>query len=375
MKTAGIIAEYNPFHSGHQFHLAQTHRLSDAVIVLMSGSFVQRGEPAVFSKWQRAKAAVRGGADLVLELPTYYATASSADFALGAVRLFNALGIVDCLSFGSESGDLPSLMTFAEATLNETPAFSRALRTFLKEGLSYPSANEKALAACGLIMPQGANDLLACEYLRAIRLIGAPFTPLCIKRSNEHDDLSEKNDVLSAAAIRQRLREGKDVSKYMPEPCDETPLFFEDIAPMLFYRLLNFQAENYPLRSSADRELLSTICRTLPGNDTDTYLHNIKTKRYTMSRVKRTLLHILLNSGEAIPAFQPYARVLAMNDIGCSLLRHIKKISDIPVITKISKRYASENVSLALDIRATDIRALAGHGIVGLDFLTSPAKL
>lgn len=375
MKTAGIIAEYNPFHTGHQFHLAQTRRACDAVIVLMSGSFVQRGEPAVFSKWQRAAAAIYGGADLVLELPTYYATASSADFALGAVRLFKALGIVDCLSFGSESGDLASLLSFAEASACESPAFSLALRTHLKEGLSYPAARERAFASLGIAMPGGANDLLAAEYLCAIRRTKAPIAPLCIKRNGTHDAPKEEDGFLSAAAIRHRLHTGEDVSAYMTEEAGEAPLFFEDIAPLLFYRLLTFKDQGYPLRSPADRELLSTIRRTAPGGDIDTYLHNIKTKRYTMSRVKRTLLHILLNSGEAIPSFQLYARVLAMNDAGCRLLRRIKKTSDIPVITKVSKRYAAENASLSLDIYATDVRALAARGIAGGDFLNSPVKL
>ena len=370
MKIAAIIAEYNPFHSGHKFHIEETKKFSDAVVVIMSGSFVQRGEPAIFSKFARAKTAVLNGADLVIELPFLYSTASSRDFTYGAVKILNELNVVDFLSFGSESGNIEYLKKIAST--EESEDFKAEIKALLKSGLSYPSAKEEAFKKCSLPFPDGPNDTLASEYISALCHLSSKIEPYCIKRTVAHDSEEVKDSHISASAVRKMLNEGRDVTPYVPDLPFEQPLYYEDMSSLIAYSIMNLNRENYPVRSASDEELISTLKNTPFTEDINSYLYNIKSKRYTMSRVKRTLLHILLNSGEKIPDFSPYARVLSLNTTGAEILKRIKKESDIKIITKPEKKYEDENVSFRLDVRATDIRNLALSEPWGADYLTSP---
>lgn len=370
MKTAAIIAEYNPFHNGHKLHIDKTREFSDRVIVIMSGSFVQRGEPAIYSKWQRAASAVENGADLVLELPCFYSVSSSRDFASGAVGILSALGCVDCLSFGSESGNAESLIS-----PEESEAFSRILLKHQKEGLSYRAAAAKAASELDISLPDSPNDLLASEYITALRRIKSGIIPVATKRTVAHDSDIFSGRFASASKIRSLLEAGDDISGFVPSLVSEKPLFLSDLKSLIYLSVLNFDKERFPVRSLSDSELLNTITKSRAEEDFSSYLYNIKSKRYAMSRVKRTLLHILLNSGEKIPDFEPYARVLALNSAGASILRDIKRNCGIKIVTKLKKSDVKENASLALDVRASDIRSIAlGEG-TGSDFLTSPYKL
>ena len=370
MKTAAIIAEYNPFHNGHKLHIDKTREFSDRVIVIMSGSFVQRGEPAVFSKWQRAAHAIENGADLVLELPSYYSVSSSRDFASGAVRVLSALGCVDILSFGSESESADSIVL-----PNETEDFSHLLKVHQKEGLSYRAAAEKAASELGINLPGSPNDLLGAEYIKALHRIKSNIVPVSLKRTVAHDSAENAGCFASASMIRDLIKDGKDVSRFVPKASSERPLFLSDLKSLIYLSVLNFDKERFSVRSLSDSELLNTITKTRAEDDFISYLYNIKSKRYAMSRVKRTLLHILLNSGEKIPDFEPYARVLALNSAGASILRDIKKQAGIKIITKLKKSDLKENPAIALDVRASDIRSIAlGEG-TGSDFLNSPYKI
>lgn len=372
MKTAAIIAEYNPFHNGHKFHIEKTKAHFDRIIVIMSGSFVQRGEPAVFSKWQRAETAVKNGADLVLELPFYYSVAASRDFALGAIKILDKLNTVDALSFGSESGDL---FVISDAVYSENEAFSAAVRRYQKDGLSYPSAVAKASEDTALVLPNGPNDLLGREYLRALSDVKSSITPFTVKRTVPHDSDEKKDSFSSASALRKAMSSGIPISDYMPCQVSETPLFLSDLRQMLYLAVKNLDTSRYSVRSISDSELLNTVLSAAAEPELTSYLYNIKSKRYTMSRVKRTLMHILLNSGEKIPNFEPYARVLALNNNGRSIISDIKRNSDIKIITKLDKAYVKENPSLAMDIKASDIRSIALGERTGSDFLTSPKKI
>lgn len=373
MKIAAIIAEYNPFHSGHKFHIEETKKIADAVIVIMSGSFVQRGEGAIYSKFARAKAATLSGADLVLELPFLYSTASSRDFAFGAVKILNELNVVDFLSFGSESGNIELLKRIA--SFDESEEFRDILKSLIEEGLSYPRAKEEALKKCNLPYAEGANDLLGTEYISALNKLNSAISPICIKRTVAHDSADETGGYLSASAIRDKIREGADISAYLPHPFSEEPLFYESLSPLIAYSVMNLSKDDYHVRGKADSDLISTIKNTPFTKDTNSYLYNIKSKRYTMSRVKRTLLHILLNSGEKIPEFSPYARVLSLNTTGAEILKRIKKESDIKIITKPSKKFEKENISFALDVKATDVRNMVLSKESGEDYLVSPFVL
>ncbi|MDO5478254.1 MAG: nucleotidyltransferase family protein [Clostridia bacterium] len=373
MKIAAIIAEYNPFHSGHKFHIEETKKIADAVIVIMSGSFVQRGECAIYSKFARAKAATLSGADLVLELPFLYSTASSRDFAYGAVKILNALNVVDCLSFGSESGDIEFLKKLA--SYEETIEFKSILKTLIAGGMPYPRAKMITLENCRLPFTEDPNDLLATDYIGAINSLGSKIAPVCIKRTVAHDSSTEADGFLSASAIRNKIREESDVSYYLPHSFSEKPLFYESLSPLIAYSVMNLSKEDYPVRGKADSDLIATIKNTPFGKDINSYLYNIKSKRYTMSRVKRTLLHILLNSGEKIPEFSPYARVLSLNTTGAEILKRIKKESDIKIITKPDSSYEKENISFALDVKATDVRNMVLSKESGEDYLVSPFVL
>lgn len=370
MRVAAIIAEYNPFHTGHKFHIEKTKENADAVIVIMSGSFVQRGEGAIYSKFSRAKAAVLGGADLVLELPFLYSTASSQDFSKGAVKILDALSVVDYLSFGSESADLDLLIKMA--SFEETDDFKALLKKNLSSGLSYPKAEEEALKSLSLPYTSEPNDTLGIEYIKSLLSLNSTISPLCIKRTVEHDSPLEKDGFLSASALREKIIKNEDASSFLPFVFEENPLSYKALAPLISYAVMNLSQENYPIRSKADLDLIATIKNTPFEGDINSFLYNIKSKRYTMSRVKRTLLHILLNSGEKIPEFPLYARVLALNSVGGTLLKRIKKASDVKIITKLREDDLKDNYSLSLDVRATDLRSIALSEGTGKDFLVSP---
>ena len=210
MATAGIIAEYNPFHSGHRHHLSETRRRAgDGVVCVMSGNWVQRGEPALVSKWVRARMALEGGADLVLELPTPWAMSSAERFGRGGVEVLTAAGVVDVLSFGSEDGRLEPLQRAAECL--DSAEYRQALGGFLREGITFAAARQKAAEALGVdgACLQGANNNLGVEYLRAIRAMGSSLRPMTVPRKGAgHRAEEEEGGMASASLIRRRILEG-----------------------------------------------------------------------------------------------------------------------------------------------------------------------
>ena len=215
MKVVGIIAEYNPFHNGHLHHLQESIRLSlaDYTIVVMSGNFMQRGTPALMDKYHRAKAALSCGADLVLELPAYYATGSAEYFALGGISLLDKLGVVSHLCFGSECGDLDFLSKVAQITSEESEAYQKCLQAHIKSGKSYPSARTAAIievcpelssSVSGLTTP---NNILGIEYLKALYRLNSNIEPYTIQRVSSHyHDQKLKESYSSASAIRNVIK-------------------------------------------------------------------------------------------------------------------------------------------------------------------------
>lgn len=216
LKTIGIVTEYNPFHKGHAYMIEEAKRKSgaDRVVVVMSGSFVQRGEPAIFDKWTRAEAALLNGADLVLELPVLFAAANAETFARAAVRILEESGIVDILCFGSESGDLYSMQEAAKLMVNETEEFQKLLKEQLDEGLSYPAARAKALETVSHISSEilsRPNHILGLEYLKALDKYNCTMKPMTIKREGDYNSpsLAMEEGYASAAAIRKALAEDR----------------------------------------------------------------------------------------------------------------------------------------------------------------------
>lgn len=399
MKVAGIIAEYNPFHHGHAYHLQKTRELTgaDYIIAVMSGDYVQRGMPALLDKYLRCEMALSQGVDLVLELPTAYATASAEFFAMGAVSLLDKLGVVDSICFGSECGDLQKLSYLAGRLKEESPAFSEAIQKELKAGHPYPLARQRAIEACREIpgalssldemtcddiqsLLNEPNNILALEYLKSLQRRNSTITPVTIQRESAgYHDTSLSADFVSATAIRGLYQNG-DLSALHDTVPDSVlavlereyqkrfPIFPNDFSMCLYYRLLLEKDRNIPLRQYQDvaKELGIRIYNELPEfTDYDSFAAHIKTRQYTQTRINRSLLHILLNIRAkdyqfySMHDFIPYARILGFKKSSSELLSSIKKNADIPLITKMADASKQLNTCgkkmLTQDILAADL--------------------
>lgn len=380
MKTAGIIAEYNPFHNGHRYQINELRARTgaDYIVIAMSGDFVQRGEPAIYDKYTRASMALSAGADLVLELPAAFATSSAEDFAACGVALLDRTGVVDLLCFGSECGDLTSLEKIARLLVKEPEEFSDTLKIQLKSGNSYPKAREYAVREwldTQEVQPQSLlsapNNILGIEYMKALLRRGSRIEPYTIKRCGRgyHDmefakptelakptefakptDLtvnSQDLDFASASAIRRAVREHAltQAMAQMPSPPDSSviPVFPDDLSLLLNYRLLELVHTGQDLTVFADvsPELADRIQnQCLQFVSFTERIQALKTKQYTYTRISRALIHILLGiTDPLITSFRkndyaPYARILGFRRSAAPLLTLMKEKSGIPLITK-----------------------------------------
>ena len=388
MELLGLIAEYNPFHNGHAYQLAEAKKKShcDAVVVVMSGHFTQRGEPAVYDKWLRAEMALRGGADLVLELPIAYSARSAYYFALGGVLTLAACGI-QTLAFGSESADLDALGAVGSLLADEPPCYQALLAEHLEQGLSYPRAQQLALNA--LLPEAGAlfaqpNDLLAIHYLQILHRYQLPITPLAIKRQAAlHSDQSAPScgGLASGTAIRRLLLAGDDAWRaYVPfataaimdhaQHQGQRPLTLKDFAQPLFAILRREDARSL-LRFPEVREGLENLLwqEAQKASDLTALCLAVKSKRDPDTRLPRLLCAILLNrtAEELQWASRPaYLRVLGFNATGRQVLKQLKREATLPVLTKTAAAKQLLDTAgqklLALDARATDIYHLAYFG-------------
>lgn len=417
MKVNGIIAEYNPFHNGHRYQLEESRRFTgaDYTIIIMSGDFVQRGAPALLDKRTRTEMALRCGADLVLELPVLYATASAEYFATGATALLDRLGVVTHLCFGSECGDVERLRKIAAFLLEEPTDYQKSLKHFLKEGFSYPQARAKGLAsAAGL--PDGwgeilssPNNILGIDYIKALLRRESSIAPVTVKRlgAGYHEGLvplsgqgvspdsgsgafapsavcGEPTPLqaapISARAIRQALREGKmpeQLSPYMPPEAlallraypAGSALYQNDFSSILYYKLLTERERGYDRYFDVPESLSNRILGNLDAfTGFEAFCDLLKTRDMTHTRISRCLLHILLGiEKEHLTLGQtsnhaPYARVLGFRRSAEPLLRAVKAHSCVPLITKLADADlpAEADRLLRLDIRATALyRGLA----------------
>lgn len=381
MKVAAVIAEYNPFHTGHQYHLSKTRELTgaDYILVLMSGDFVQRGAPALLNKYTRTQMALLGGADVVIELPTLYAVSSAEYFAQGAVTLAGLLGVVDVLSFGSESGSLETFTRAASTLLSCENESASLLRPMLKDGLSYPAAKEKLftklLSSCKdteslLTQP---NNILGVEYCRALLSQNSSIVPFTITRQGNDFHDTEFHDssasFISAAAIRNFVKScpcgssdedsyAKNFEKifgYLPveshaviNEAMKTGSFLteDDLSEILHYKLLCEMEQGFSMYLDCTPDLSDKIIKYLPEYTGYTaFCSLLKSKDLTYARISRVLLHILLdiktpdfykdNYGER-KYFLPYGRFLGFRKSASPLLASLKKNSLIPLVTKLA---------------------------------------
>lgn len=366
MKIVGLITEYNPFHAGHLYHMQRARELTgaDYCVVLMSGSFVQRGEPAIFDKYLRTKTALLAGADLVLEIPAAFSTASAHEFAAYGVALLSAIG-VDAVVFGSECGQIEILKQAAYALNHESAEFQERLRKGLKAGLTYPQARAKALEmedtwASVLSSP---NNILGIEYLRAAEDLHSPmeFYTISRKGSGYHEDTLADANFPSASAIRGIIRNSLSKDKDLldilashlpavthPAYTGAVPVFVDDFSELLNAAVLQMQATF----SIADLspELAARLAKPpyFPLSFEER-IQALKTRQLTYTRVSRALLHLVLGMREEDisrwkeEGYALYARILGFRRQSSPLLSCLHKKSSIPLITKMAD--AAQNLS------------------------------
>ncbi|MBR0507356.1 MAG: nucleotidyltransferase family protein [Clostridia bacterium] len=385
MRVVGIVAEYNPLHNGHIYHMEESVRQAGAegCIVAMSGNFVQRGEPACTDKFTRAEWAVMGGADVVVEIPTVFAAASAERFAEGAVKTLAATGVVTDLAFGVETDDVNALYHLADL-LDREPANLRVyLLHHLKQGKSFPRAQYEALADLGvpedeLSILQQPNNILAVEYLKSIRRYAPEIRPLPIQRiGNRYNSTVLTGKLSSATAIREALLNG-DESVYDTMPMSvaaamrfdaQFPVTFDRFSSMLLYRLRSMTVEelaSLPDVSEGFEQVLYKAARQ--AVDLPSLLEAIKSKRYTLARCKRilvsALLHIPAGFADTLGSDPDnlYLHVLGLKRVGRGLLAAMASRGSAPVILRhadVSNCTDAARASLAIDALSTDLYAYA----------------
>lgn len=387
MKTVGIIAEYNPFHNGHAYHIRKAKELThaDYCVVVMSGDFVQRGAPAIMDKYLRAESALLNGADLVLELPVCYSISSAEHFARSSVALLDKLGVVDALCFGSECGDIRILTDFAQALVDESPVFKKTLDQEIRAGHTYPQARNAALEASAphltshINVLTTPNNILGIEYCKALLFWESAITPYSIKRAgSSYHDNSLDTGFCSAMAIRESIQQAgatDELARQIPASSLELireaymktyPVFTNDLSLLTQYRLLSEEDEGFTDYPDIDRELSDRIVKFLPQyRDFRSFCDLLKSKNRTYVRISRSLLHILLGiRRETLLQYGQegwifYARMLGFRESATPLLSAIKKNAGIPLLSKLAdaqKQLAPTGFSmLEKDIYASHI--------------------
>ncbi len=375
MKTAGIICEYNPFHNGHKYQIDRVKQDFDAAICVMSGSFVQRGEVALFDKWTRAEAALLSGCDLVIELPVRYTLSSAEGFAMGGIELLNSMGVIDAISFGAECPDYERLENLAKLLLSENDLVSGKIKKYLDSGMNYALARHKAYEEeKDIDLLLSGNNILAVEYIKALIKTNSSILAVPLKRkAAEHDSEEVFGEYASAGRIRKLFAEGRDISDFTPYDYSGKTAFFTDKLSDIFrYRLCCEGAEMFSEISGTEPGLAERFVKARNSEKLSDIIDSVKTKRYTRTRLCRIAMSAILNlkGGYKSPE---YIRVLGMNDRGKELLFEMKKRAKLPVITKM----ADFSGNAGEDIFATDIAALCGDKKTdfGRDFLVSPIIL
>lgn len=386
-RILGIISEYNPFHNGHLYHLQESQNIinPDCTVCIMNGNFMQRGTTSLINKWAKAQMALNSGIDLVIELPTVYGISSAENFANGAIKILNSFKCDTSISFGSEIGDISILNDFANILLDEPSEYKSILNHELSKGLSFPKARENAMLMYLNDVRKysnvlsGSNNILAIEYLKAIKKQKSNIYPFTIKRAGaDYNSLESVGKFASATAIREMLFEKKDVKSFMP--ASSYSILKEELRAGRFVKDIScFEKEIiYKIRTMTLAEIaeIADVSEGLENkiksaasscNTFDELIEKIKSKRYTLSRVYRILLCILLGITKKDIANSykttPYIRVLAMNNYGKKLVSELSRNKNLNIITSVKPFLDKNNnknlqAMLAKDILASDIYTL-----------------
>ncbi len=398
MNIVGIIAEYNPFHNGHLYHLNRAKELSnsDYSVAIMSSNFVQRGEPSIFTKWQRSEIAVRNGVDLVLELPVLYSSRSAYYFAYGAIYSFDKSNVISHLAFGSEHSDLDELSKLSEFLAKENLDFKTSLKKYLKKGLSYPKSRENALKeffpeiTFNLNQP---NVILGLNYLKVLKELDSKIHPLPIKRIGGYHSIDPIKNIAGATLIRNLIKDKESgYQDFLTEETNSTiknilkkgfePVFLDNFSSQIMYMLRKKEKEDFLKYPGVTEGLENKIVTSLlKGNNPEEIINSMKSKRYTETRIRRILIEILLGITSEYENKNPdYLRVLAFNEKGRRILKNMKEKSSLPIITKFADFYqrASSNSKLLLDLEIsttniyTQVQKKEIFNLYNQDFTNSP---
>ena len=375
LKSVGIIAEYNPFHNGHEYHLEQalTESGADFCVSVISGNFTQRGEIALLDKWTRAEMAVRNGVNLVVEMPTVFACSNAGYFAEAGVEILEALG-TDFICFGSESGNTEELSRIAREIESARPILEKEIKAAVKGGLAYPRARSRAVSnllgdkAASVI--DSPNNILAVEYLKHMK----NARPLAVKRRGAgYHDTDIQEEMASATAVRQMLHKGKDISRAVPdisrEILEQNRGGFTSsdlLTPLITQKVLQTSAEELNSIFGAGEGLGNIMKNRVRYWKTyEDIIADLKSKRYTRTRIERVLVHTLLGIKRVdILSASKYIRVLGFDEKGSKYLKQLKKSEEcpLPIITNINKDWGAfpeAHTTLEKDILAADIYNLA----------------
>jgi len=391
MKTAAIICEYNPFHNGHKYHIERTKAEYGAthIIAVMSGNFTQRGDVAIFDKFSRARTALENGVDLVLELPVAVSLGSAEQFAAGAINILNSLNCVDLLSFGSESGDIDLLQETAGAVMfaAETDEFFGMMR----RGLTYPAALSKTIEKYyedeiteALLSP---NNTLGVEYLRALANTGSFIEPVTIKRFGaEHDADETENNTASASLLRKMILNNENVSNFIPienraenSATGGSPACITRLETAILYKLRSMSADEISKSPGVLHGLENRIKKSArAARNLQELMVLIKTKRYTLARLRRIILCCLLEITKTDAKTPPqYIRILGMNKKGGEILSKAKPKEGFPIdasLAALMKHSAACKKQALLELHCSDIYALSFEKFLpcGLELTTKP---
>ncbi|MCA1053401.1 nucleotidyltransferase [Rossellomorea aquimaris] len=381
MKATGVVVEYNPFHNGHLHHLNETRKTSgaDLVIACMSGHFLQRGEPALVSKWARTEMALSSGVDMVIELPYAFATQHAEVFARGAISLLNEIGC-ESFCFGSEDGDISSFENTVSLIRQQNREYNDSIKRYMNEGMSYPSALSHAFkdlqADKELIDLSKPNNILGYHYVEARNDIASDLHAYTISRESAgyHDEHFSSPSIASATSIRKSLfsqeREDGVIDQYIPhstlctlENYKETFGDYhrwENYWALLQYKILSSSPTRlrdiYEIEEGIEYRMIESAKAALSFSD---FMGMLKTKRYTWTRLQRMCLHILTNTTKEEMIKQhstpSYIRLLGMNPKGQAFLNARKKVLNLPLISKLS---SADQQAISLDIKASEVYSL-----------------
>lgn len=361
MKNIAIIAEYNPFHNGHLYHLNKSIEMTNAThsIVLMSGNFLQRGVPAMWDKYTRAKMATSSGVDLAIELPFPYATGSAKDFASGAIAILDSLNSIDFLCFGAETDDITLLTRIADIINSEPDSYKNGLSDALSSGMSFPEARAHALNLCFTSKDQDLtsiinqpNNILAIEYIAALRRINSNIKPIIVKRHGAmYHDSTLYGSISSASAIRSDIQCGSfvfdNIRADIPEAVAKLieacymctwPITSEELSPFLQQQLLN--PVNYGAICDISEDLANKLRKLSPVTSYQDAIATLSSKDLTTTRIYRSLIHLIMDYKEAdrdafiASGYALYGNILSFRKDSSQLIKQINNNSLIPLITK-----------------------------------------